>query len=92
MTFAMRVCAWVIVAAVAVAAWHWITATESTQGVTQLAVRQFQNTDAVPERLQQATLAQNWWPLAWPLFLALAGGVLFWDEIERWWRAARERA
>jgi hypothetical protein len=69
-----------------VALWHWSsTAGSLDEDATLLAIQQFQNSDLVAAELQQASLAQNYWPLVWPALIALVGGVLFWEDVERLW-------
>ena len=89
MSFATRLCGFVMLSLGGIAAWQWAAATESAREVTSLALQQFQNSDAVPVSLHQASLEQNWWPLAWPALWALLACVMFWDDVERWWKHAR---
>ena len=86
MSFATRLCIFVVIGAVGVVAWQWNMATDSAQEVTQLAVMQFQNDAAVAQQLQQTSLAQNWWPFVGPILFVLLGCVMFWDDVERWWK------
>jgi hypothetical protein len=90
MSFAARLCLFAALAIAGVVAWQWNAAMDSTHDVTELAVQQFQNSNSVPDRLQQASLAQNWWPLVWPTLLVLLGAVMFWDDVERWWKQENE--
>ena len=85
MTFTNRLCMFAAIAVACATAWQCNTASESSHEITQLAVRQFQNDAAVPTNLQQASLAQNWWPLVWPALVVILGVALFWDDVERWW-------
>jgi hypothetical protein len=90
MSLTIRVVVFIAIALSALAAWHWSTAGDSAGDVTQLAVQQFQNDDAVPARLQQASLARSWWPFVLPALLAVVAVVMFWEDVERWWN--RENA
>lgn len=82
MTITTRVCAFALIAAAGLIAWHWSAAPTD---VTHLAVRQFQNDDAVVANLRDATAAQNWWPFIWPVLVVVIGIVMFWHDVERWW-------
>ena len=86
MTFTTRVCAFIALAIAGVIAWHWTSASDSSQEMTQLALQQFENDAEVPANLQAASLAQNWWPFVWPALVVVLGIVLFWDDAERWWK------
>jgi hypothetical protein len=86
MSFTTRLGIFIVVAGAGVVAWHWNSALDGSRDATQLAIKQFQNSDAVAADLQQASSAQNWWPLAGPALLALFAAVLFWDDLERWWK------
>ena len=86
MTFTTRLCAFALLAIAGVIAWQWSTASDNSHDLTHLALRQFENDAAVPATLQQASLAQNWWPLIWPALVVALGVVLFWDDAERWWK------
>jgi len=83
MTFTTRVCAFVAITVAGIVAWQW---TESPRDLTQLAVRQFQDSDAVAVNLAQASAAQNWWPFVWPALVVVIGIVLFWEDAERLWK------
>ena len=82
MSFTTRLGLFVAIAVVGLIAWQW---NDSPTDLTPLAVRQFHDAGAA-ERLQQAALTQNWLPLVWPALLVLLGGVMFWDDVERWWK------
>ena len=82
MTVTTRLCAFLAIVVGGVIVWHWHSAPDATH----LALRQFQNSDAVYSDLREASLAQNWWPLVWPALLALLGVVMFWEDVERWWK------
>ncbi|MBI3822942.1 MAG: hypothetical protein HY289_09740 [Planctomycetes bacterium] len=86
MTFTTRLCVYALLTIAAFAAWHRHTATDLARDETALAVRQFDNDASLPDKLQQASLAQNWWPLIWPALIIAVGIVMFWDDVERWWR------
>ena len=86
MTFTTRLGLFLTIAIAGLIAWQWNAALDGSQDVTQLAVRQFHNDAAVPGQLAQASLAQQWWPLAWPLVLAMLGAVMFWDDLVRLWK------
>lgn len=86
MPFTTRLCVFAVLAIAGVVAWHSSAAPDDSRDLTHLAVQQFQNDDSVPVNLQQASLAQNWWPLVWPALLAGFAIVLFWDDAERWWK------
>lgn len=80
----------IVFAAIAIGgifAWHW---SASTPDVTQLALAQFQNSDAAATNLQHASQAQNWWPLSWPALVIALGVVLFWEDIEKVWKHQEE--
>jgi hypothetical protein len=83
MTFAFRVCAFVVIAVACLIAWQW---TAPSTDVTALAVQQFRDDGTVAAQLQEASAAQNWWPLVWPALIVLIGVVMFWDDAERWWK------
>ena len=85
MSFTTRLCAFALVAIAGLIAWQWSVATESSRDLTQLAVLQFQNNDAVAERLRLESLQQNGWPLLALVLLAILACVMFWDDLERWW-------
>ena len=85
MTFTTRLVLFLTIAIAGFIAWQWNAALEGSHDVTQLAVRQFHNDVAVPGQLAQASLTQQWWPLAWPLVLVLLGAVMFWDDLDRLW-------
>lgn len=84
MTFTTRLCFFLGIAIAGVIAWQWNTAADSSREAVHLAVQQFQNNDAVPANLQQASLVQNWWPFIWPAVIIAIGVVMFWDDAERW--------
>jgi hypothetical protein len=86
MTFTTRLCVFVALAIAGIVAWQWSAADDASRDLTHLAVQQFDNDASVPANLQQASLAQNWWPLVWPALLVVVGFVLFWDDAERWWK------
>ncbi len=86
MTFSTRLCVFAVAASAAAVAWQWSASLDTSRDATLLAMQQFQNDNALPDKLQQASLAQNWWPFVWPLLLALVGVVMFWDDVERWWK------
>ena len=86
MSFITRLGVFVAIATAGVIAWQWNVALDSSRDVTHLAVQQFHNNNAVPANLQEASLAQNWWPLLWPALLVVVACVLFWDDVERWWK------
>jgi GAF domain-containing protein len=86
MTFTNRLCVFAAIALACAIAWQCSTASESSHEITQLAVRQFQNDASVPVNLQQASLAQNWWPLLFPALMLMLGVVVFWEEVERRWK------
>ena len=83
MTLTVRLCFFFAIICAGFFAWQW---SDASNDATQLAVRQFQNSDAVAAELQQASWAQNWWPLIWPVLVLLIGCVLFWDDVERLWK------
>lgn len=84
MSFPTRLAFFLAIAAAGILAWHWNTTIDSARDMTQLALQQFHHHDAAGE-LQQASFVQNWWPLLWPVVLAVLALVLFWDDLERWW-------
>ena len=86
MSFTTRLAVFLAIAVAGVGAWQWNAAIDSSRDATQLAVQQFQNNDAVAANLQQASLAQNWWPFVWPALLVVVGCVMFWDDVERLWK------
>ena len=88
MTVTTRLCLFALLAVAAVVAWHWTA--DTARDETALAVRQFDNDAAVHAQLQQASLAANWWPFVMPLLIVLLGGVMFWDDAERWWKQTSE--
>ena len=86
MTFSTRLGFFIAIAVAGVIAWQWNIAADASREATQLAVQQFHNSDAVPAKLQQASLAQNWWPFIWPAAVLVTGLMIFWDDVERWWK------
>jgi hypothetical protein len=86
MSLTTRVCVFAALVLAGAVVWHNHLAADSAQEATQLAVQQFHNDDGVVERLQQTALAQNWWPLLGPGLAVLLGVVMFWDDVERWWK------
>jgi hypothetical protein len=86
MFFTTRLCVFVVLAIAGAIAWHTHAVIDTPHEPTQLALQQFQNDAALPEKLQRAALAQNWWPLVWPAVIVLLGVVMFWDDVERWWK------
>jgi hypothetical protein len=86
MSFTTRLCVFALIAGAAIVAWHCSAMGDASQEATQLAVQQFQNDDAVSANLQQASLAQNYWPLLWPALVLMVGAVMFWEDAERWWK------
>jgi hypothetical protein len=82
MSFTIRVCAFLVIAVAGFFVWH---CTDSPREATELALRQFQNSDAVASDLDSATLLQSWWPLVWPALALVIGVAMFWDDAERWW-------
>ncbi len=86
MTFLTRLGLFLTIAIAGFIAWQWNAALEGSHEFTQIAVRQFHNDDAVPGQLAQASLVQQWWPLAWPAVLVMLGFVMFWDDLERLWK------
>jgi hypothetical protein len=85
MSITTRLVVFVAIAAASVFAWQW---SGEPPDVTQLAMKQFDSDASLPADLQQASLAQNWWPLLGPALVILLGLALFWDEIERLWQHA----
>jgi len=85
MTFTTRLCIFALLSVAGVIAWQWTTTNDRAHDVTALAVQQFQNSDAVAVDLQQASLAQSWWPLVWPALWLLLACVMFWEDVERLW-------
>jgi hypothetical protein len=85
MTFTTRLCIFALLSLAGVIAWQWATTADRGHDVTNLAVQQFQNSDAVAANLQEASLAQGWWPLVWPALWVLLACVMFWDDVERLW-------
>jgi hypothetical protein len=92
MTFTTRLCIFALLSLAGVIAWHWTTATDRAPDVAALAVQQFQNSDAVAVHLQQASLAQSWWPLLGPALWVLLACVMFWEDVERLWDQEDNRA
>ena len=90
MTFSTRLCLFLGVVIVGVLAWQCNLGVDSSAETTRLAVQQFQANDAVPANLQQASLAQNWWPFVWPVLIIVIGIVMFWDDAEPWWSKENE--
>ena len=88
MSFATRLCVFVTLSLAGVVVWQRTAVTDASHDATSLALQQFQNSDAVAARLQQTSLEQNWWPLLWPALWALLICVMFWDDVERWWKHA----
>jgi hypothetical protein len=86
MTFATRLSLFAILALAAVVAWQWHAGAEDTRDLTELALRQFHSDGAVAGRLQDASLAANYWPLIWPASIVALGLVMFWDDLERCWK------
>lgn len=86
MTLTIRLCVFAALALAAVAAWQWSASLDPSRDATHLALQQFDNDSTLPDKLQEASLLQNWWPFVWPLMLALVGVVMFWDDVERWWK------
>lgn len=86
MTFTTRLGAFAALAIAGVIAWQWSAASDNSRDLTHLALQQFENDAAVPANLQQASLAQNWWPLIWPALVVVLGVVMFWDDVERFWK------
>ena len=74
----------------AAAAGLWLWESPPAQHVTDLAVQQFQNSDALAEQMRQADAAKNWALLAWPAAVALLACALFWDDLETLWKSAPE--
>jgi hypothetical protein len=85
MTFTTRLCVFTALAIAGFIAWQWNAAIDSARDLTPLAVRQLNDAAAAVE-LREASWAQSWWPLVWPGLLALVGAVMFWDDLERWWK------
>ena len=86
MTFTTRLGTFVVIAVAGIVAWQWNASLDGSRDLAKLAVEQFQN-GAASERLQEASLAQSYWPLVWPGFLVMLGCVMFWDDVERLWRS-----
>jgi hypothetical protein len=86
MNLTTRLCVFAALSLAGVLAWQWHQAADSSHEITALAVQQFGNDGALPDKLQQASQAQNWWPLVWPALVVMLGIVLFWDDVERWWK------
>jgi hypothetical protein len=76
----------------AAAASLWLWESPPSQHVADLAVQQFQNSDALAEQLRQADAAKNWAHLAWPAAVALLAVGLFWDDLESLWKRAPDAA
>lgn len=85
MTFITRLCVFAALAIAGFIAWQWNTAIDSGRDLTPLAVQQLNN-PAAAAQLREASWAQSWWPLVWPGLLAVIGAVMFWDDLERWWK------
>ncbi len=83
MSLALRLCAFVVIAIVGYIAWP--SAAPPTD-VTQLAVRQFQDDGATAEQLREAIAVQSWWPIVWPAIVIVIGIVMFFDDVEHWWK------
>jgi hypothetical protein len=83
MSLTNRLCLFAIISLAGLLAWQWHAGTDASQDVTALAVQQFGNDGALPDKLQQASQAQNWWPLVWPALIVALGITLFWDDVER---------
>ena len=86
MTFTTRLCVFAVLALAAVLAWQWHAGTEDPRDVTQLALQQFHSDSTVSDKLQNASLAANYWPLIWPASIIALGLVMFWDDLERCWK------
>jgi hypothetical protein len=86
MSVTTRLCIFAAIAVASFIAWQWHASTGDTRDATQLAVQQFQNDSDIAVRLQEASHAQNWWPFIWPALLLLLAVVLFWDDVEGWWK------
>jgi hypothetical protein len=85
-----RICAFAGIALVGITAWIWFASTDSSEEMTQLALRQFHNDDAVSAELHQGSIAQNWRFFVWPALIISIGVLMFWDDVERWWRDEKE--
>ena len=85
MTFTIRLCVFAAISIAGFIAWQWNAAIDSSRDLTPLAVQQL-NDGAAATQLREASWAQNWWPLGWPGLLAVVGAVMFWDDLERWWK------
>jgi hypothetical protein len=87
MSLTTRLCVFAALAVAALIAWQWHMATDAAaHEETLLAVQQFDGDAGLPAKLQQAALVRHWWPLIWPALIVLLGLVMFWDDLERWWK------
>jgi hypothetical protein len=85
-TFITKLIVFGVLAVAGVVAWQWHACAGDAREVTQLALHQFSNDSAVPEKLHEASLAANYWPLIWPGAVLVLGLVMFWDDLERCWK------
>ena len=86
MSFITRIGLFLALGVAGFVAWQWNAVLDGSHDTAMLAVRQFHNDAAVPGQLAQASLAQQWWPLVWPVALAMLGAVMFWDDLDRLWK------
>jgi hypothetical protein len=72
--------------------YQWQLTTRDPQQVTDAALRQFENSNAVTENLRIADSAKHWWLIAGTALLLALATILFWDDVETWWNERDQRA
>jgi hypothetical protein len=74
----------VLVAVLCLAAREYVLLTQEPAELTELTLRQLDNSDAAAEALRVADASKNWLLAGWPfLVVGLLAAYLFWDDAAR---------